>query len=364
MKFKAVFRDDAGFEALWEHFLTENDHASVFYTLHWMDYQRYYSEDRFVADLSFTLLGANGEPLAICPLYLEDYDSLLRFSYRGEFLESLRTPLISRGVHRRYQKKIERELYRIIDGLAERRRVQKCNFLIDPLCAIYEDERYNYLTQYGYLDASIATQIIDLKKDEDELWAALRQSYKALINNADNAFEVVIMDYRNPMFDNHDNYRVLHHKAAGRVTRPIETFNLQFEMLRNDEAMLVGVKYDNRFVTFAYFIHSSRTAYYASEADDPDIDIPVTCGPLMQWKAMQYYKARGFDYMELDNQQFGPQVFDHPSQKDIAISFFKRGFGGTTFPLFRGIKYYDKELLGQELRENVQELTREVGDDR
>jgi hypothetical protein len=364
VKLKTMFRDDVKFESMWERFLSENDHVSVFYTLHWMEYQRYYSEDRFVDDLSFILLGGNNEPLAICPLYLENYNGLLRFSYRGEFLESLRTPLISQGVHRRYRKKTEKELYRIIDDLAKRHNVQKCNFLIDPLCAIYEDERYNYLTQYGYLNASIATQIIGLGKSEEKLWAELRQSYKALINKADKEFEVVLMDYRDPAFDVHDNYRILHHKAAGRVTRPIETFNLQFEMLKNDEAMLLGIKYQNQFVTFAYFIHLNRTAYYASEADDPDIEIPVTCGPLMQWKAMQYYRARGFDYMELDNQQFGPQVFDHPSKKDIKISFFKRGFGGKTFPLFRGMKYYNKELLKQELMENVEELMGKVSDDK
>ena len=77
---------------------------------------------------------------------------------------------------------------------------------------------------------------------------------------------------------------------------------------------------------------------------------------------MEYYRDRGFDYMELGHQQFGSQVFDHPSQKDMTISLFKRGFGGTTFPLFRGIKYYDNGLLGRELRKNVEALTREVDD--
>lgn len=360
MKLKKMFRDDIKFERMWERFLSENDHVSFFYTLHWMEYQRYYSADRFVDDLSFILLSANNEPLAICPLYLENYDGLLRFSYRGDSLESLRTPLISQALHPKYRKKIERELYRIIDDLAEGHNVQKCNFVIDPLCAIYEDQRYNYLTQYGYLDASIATQIIDLRKSEAELWASLRKSYSALINKSDKTFEMVIMDHRDPMFDIHDNYRVLHHKAAGRVTRPIETFNLQFKMLRNDEAMLLGVKYQNEFVTFAYFVHLNRRAFYASEADDPDINIPVTCGPLMQWKAIQYYKARGFDYVELGDQRFGPQVLDHPSKKDITISMFKRGFGGKTYPLFRAIKYYDKEQLRQELLDNVEELIREV----
>jgi hypothetical protein len=218
--------------------------------------------------------------------------------------------------------------------------------------------------RYGYLDASIATQIIDLRQDEKDLWADLRNRYKQYINKADRLYEIVVMDHTAPDFSVHENYRTLHHKAAGRVTRPIETFDLQFEMLQSDEAMLVGLRYEGAFDSFAYFIHSQRTAYYASESDDPDIRVPVPCGPLMQWTALQYYSARGFDYLELDNQQFGSQVFDHPSKKDITISFFKRGFGGKTFPLFRGIKYYDRDLLRQELRESLEALTKEVGDDR
>lgn len=350
---KAIFRNDPNFIDRWECFLRENEHASVFYSLRWMEYQKYYSEDRFVDDLSFVLLEPNGKPLAICPLYLERYHDVRRFSYRGEFLESLRTPILSQGMHSRHAKKVERELYKTIDDLAAEHKVAKTNFLIDPLCSIYDCERYNYLTQYGYIDASISTQIIDFRLSEEELWAEQRQSYKALTNKAKQVYETVLMDYTNPECDIHNNYVSLHHKAAGRITRPAATFDMQLEMLKNDEAILVGIKHENEFVAFSFFIHLNKTAYYASEADDPDAILPVTCGPLMQWEAMTYYKARKFNYMELDNQQYGCQIHDHPTKKDVKLSFFKRGFGGKTFPLFRGVKYYDKNLLRVELEENL-----------
>jgi hypothetical protein len=327
-----------------------------------MSYQQHYSEDRFIKDLSFVLIGPGDLPLAICPLYVEDYDGLRRFSYRGEFLQTLRTPLINMGLMKKQRKTIEKELYKKIDELAVEYKIRKCNFLIDPLCAIYEDEHYNHLTPHGYIDNSIATQIINLKKSREELWLELRKSYKALINTAEKTFEIIVMDFKNPEFEEHEKYRALHFKAAGRVTRPIETFNLQFAMLKNDEAMLIGIKYKGQYVGLSYFIHLNRTAYYASEADDPDIEIPLTCGPLMQWKAIEYYKARGFDYMELDIQQYGSQVFDHPTQKEISISIFKRGFGGKTFPLFRGIRYYDKKLLEKEVIENAEKLIKELSE--
>lgn len=360
MQSQVIFREDPSFEKRWDEFISNNNHVSVFYSLRWMKYQQLYSEDRFVKDLSFILLSPTSLPIAICPLYLESYHGINRFSYRGEFLESLRTPLIANSVREFHGKAIEKEAFDLIAQLAKEYQVKKINFLIDPLCAIYQDENFNYLTRNGYLDVSISTQIIDLRKNRDLLWMELRKSYKALINKGERTYEVVIMDANNPDFNLHELYRNLHFKAAGRVTRPLATFNQQFEMLQNDEAMLLGIKYQGQFVSFSYFMHLNKTAYYSSEADDPEVTVPLTYGPLSQWKAMEYYKSRGWDYIELDNQQFGPQFFDSPSEKDLSISMFKRGFGGKTYPLFRGVKYLDKELMKSEILQIAHELMNEL----
>lgn len=361
---KIITREDPRFVEQWNRFLQENTNVSPFYSLTWMDYQRHYSEDRFVQDLSFIIVGQDQSPLCICPLYLENYQGTLRFAYRGEFLESLRTPLVNNRIQRKVAKTVEEEAYAHIEQQAAEHGIAKINFLIDPLCAVYEEEYFNHLTRYGYIDASISSQLIHLKKNREELWMELRKSYKALINKGEKTYQVVIMDSTNPDFEFHETYRKLHFKAAGRVTRPLETFNLQFEMLKRDESMLLGIKYNDQFVSCSYFMHNPRTAYYSSEADDPEVEVPVTYGPLSQWSAIEYYKNRGLDYMELDNQQFGPQVFDHPSQKDLSISMFKRGFGGKTIPLFRGIKYYDHQLMEKELMENMNQLIHELKHDK
>jgi hypothetical protein len=281
----------------------------------------------------------------------------------ANFWRVLRTPLIALKEKAKIGKTLEKELFEYIDQKAAEYEVQKCNFIIDPLCTVFEEENFNYLTRNGYIDASISTQIIALQRPREELWMDLRKSNKALINKGEKTFEVVLMDYTNPDFEIHENYRKLHFKAAGRVTRPLETFNTQFKMLENDESMLIGIKYNGVFVSFSYFGHYNKSAYYTSEADDPEIELPLTYGPLTQWKAMEYYKSRGFEYMELDNQQFGPQVFDHPHQKDLYISMFKRGFGGKTYPLFRGIRFYNKELMEKEIRENAEILINELKND-
>ena len=48
-------------------------------------------------------------------------------------------------------------------------------------------------------------------------------------------------------------------------------------------------------------------------------------------------------------QQFSQQIFDQPSEKDLNLSFFKRGFGGDIITLFRGIKYHRADFMREEI---------------
>ena len=58
---------------------------------------------------------------------------------------------------------------------------------------------------------------------------------------------------------------------------------------------------------------------------------------MIKWLRQNRYK-----YYELGYQYFSDQPYDHPSQKEINISSFKRHFGGYTITRHRGIKRYKK----------------------
>lgn len=344
-----IFKQDSRFSSLWETFLQRNADVSPFYSLAWMAYQAAYSEDRFKDDLSFVAIDASGSVAAICPLYLEQYGETKRLSYRGEYLEALRAPLIAIDVSPKSRDKLRQALFHEIDRIAQRTGAVKCNFIVDPLCGDSHREGYNYLSRYGYLDASLTTVLIDLSKSVEDLWKDLRASYKALINKSERIYKIVAMDAGSITRQNFDAYAEVHHKAAGRITRPQRTFDIQYEMLLNDQASLIGVEIDGTWAGFAYFLHSRHSAYYGSGAEDPGLVTETPLGPVMQWTAIKHFAQKGLRYIELDNQYFGPQLFECPSAKDMSISFFKRGFGGSLIPLYRGIKYYDKDVMATEL---------------
>ena len=347
-----IFKESEKFKIFWKKFVNENNNATWSYLPNLIAYQKFYS-GKIEKDLSFVIVQSNNI-LAICPLFLELYGNNKTFTNSGEYL---RSPIIKSDLNIKYKNKIEKECFNKIDELAKKYNVKKTMFLLDPLP---ENHKYNYLMKYGYLDTSINTSIMDLTKNKEEMWSSLRNSYKSLINNGKKKYEVIIVDAEKTDYKAHNLYKELHHKTAGRITRCQETWDLQYEMLKDDNAMLIGLKDFDMFVAFSYFSHHNGKACYGSSSDDPDYKTDIPLEHTIIWSAIEYYKKRNFKLLEIGWQSFGKQIFDHPSQKYINLSFFKRGFGGEIRTLYRGIKYYDKEFMKKDLEQNISKLIKET----
>ena len=100
-------------------------------------------------------------------------------------------------------------------------------------------------------------------------------------------------------------------------------------------------------------------AYYSSGCEDPEFNnLPI--GHLLQWKAMQWLKAHGVRRYEIGLQYFAPQPHAPVSEKEVKISFFKRGFGGVTVPSFRGEKFYHAAYARRVLEERARQFSQAV----
>ena len=344
-----IFSDESHFNIFLDKFVNGNSNASWQYLPKWLKYQRIYCSSKLIKDLSFIIIEDN-KPVALCPLFLEQHKGKKQFSYASAYQVA---PLIKINLFNKKRKRIERNCFEKIDELAREYDISKTMVFIDSLA---ESCDHNILTEYGYLDTSTSTAIIDLSLNTEDLWSNLRKSFKSLINNGKDKFNIFIMDYNNPDFEIHENYRKLHHKTSGRVTRSKETFDLQFDMLKEDNAILIGLQDNNKFIAFSYFLHNKQGVVYASSSDDPDFETDIPLEHCIIWTAIEYYKKRDINYLEIGLQQFGHQIFDHPNQKDLNISFFKRGFGGNIVTLYRGIKYYKKGCMRKDLEDNVHKL--------
>ena len=332
------------FPSLFGQLIRKTANVSWAYLPRFAEYQRLYAAGVLKEDCSFIFV-QDGTPVCYCPLFLEEKGGERSLTYNQSYL---RAPIFDDTLDRKFQRKLRSRCFEEIDAVARTHSAAKAMLLVDPLA---ERADFNYLSEYGFIDASIATVIVDLTKSDAELWGELRKSYQSLINGGKRTYEIRIMDASAADFEFHEQYRQLHHKAAGRVTRDRRTYDLQFEMLKDDNAILVGVKDPAKgaFVAFSYYFHHNGAVYYASSSDDPEYEATVPLEHTIIWGAVEYYKKRGFRRFEIGWQQFGTQLLDPANKKDLSISFFKRGFGGMVVALYRGVKYYDKGLLLRDL---------------
>lgn len=158
-----------------------------------------------------------------------------------------------------------------------------------------------FLMQKGLSAEPHFTQIISLKKSEEELHSNIRKSYKSICNSLDVEFSVM------------EVLKEVHAEMNGE-TRNSETWKLQGKMVSSGQAFVLS---DKDETCAALFYHNKHSAYYACSASrDGGKTHPII------WKAIQILKERGCRTLELGEQTF----WGH--EKQMNISRFKSGFGG------------------------------------
>ncbi|MBI5140157.1 MAG: GNAT family N-acetyltransferase [Candidatus Vogelbacteria bacterium] len=348
---------------LWNEFCLASNDAWFWHTTGWLDYCEAYGKEKFqTRNLSFMLADDTGT-VAVCPLLIErtkkeNEIERAEFSTAGSGGFGI-SPALRNDLSEDRKDKILKEIFEKVDELAKDNQVARAVFRSNPL-AVNKAE-FNFLIKYGYLDHSSNTQIIDLTLPLEKLWGNLRKGHKYDVNRGKKHYQTHIYDNNNADKNVFDQYRLLHHKAAGRVTRPVETFEMMYQWIKNGEGMLCGVSREGKFAGFSYICLYKDAAYYGSASDDPEFVTDVPLSHVVQWAVIEWLKDNGYKKYEIGLQQFGPQPHDIPSPKDLSISFFKRGFGGKTIPLFRGVKYYDQEFMKKELDEKLRMLVANYG---
>jgi len=135
-------------------------------------------------------------------------------------------------------------------------------------------------------------------------------------------------------------------------------FTFFFSLFSVDKNTLKELKYKDKFIGMQYFFHYQKTVVYASGADDPEYTKKGfnIYHPIL-WSAQKYFKEQGYEYLDY-SQPCGYSKIqgldDYYDDKQLNISYFKRGMGSEMKTLYRGIKYFDKELFLEDI-ENFKE---------
>ena len=284
----------------------------------------------FADDFSFVAT-ENKRPVACVFFPLEKHSEFVRVTIDGDYVVA---PIAD--------ERHEKDIFAKIDELAREHNVASIKFLMKPT----REDEYNILQKYNFLDTSVLNFRIDISGD---FLKGCRKGHrcdiKRILNDKD--FSLACFDAENPSREAHNGYQMLHRKQAGKVTRPQETFDLQYERMRVDKSLLAELSYKGKKIAYAYFEYEKggEYAYYASSAGDPDY-AKVQTSHAVIYAASELLRKKGIKYI-LVEQPASPAVqYDYyPSLKQLDIARFKRGFPGKFVMDFRGIKYYKKEAF-------------------
>lgn len=335
----------------WDEFCQLSGNAWFWQTSVWLDYHLNYRPEIQPRNKSF-FVKENNKIIAVCPLVLETINGVNEFSY-GDGYGPM--PIFTNGLTKKNDEKIKKFIFEKLDEMANENEVKRIRLKFSVLDKSYLENdvfKYNYLMKFGFLDTSINTQVMDLSLPLKDIKNGLRHGHDSDINKAAKVMEGVIFDKDNITAEIFDSYSSLHHKAAGRITRPKATFDIMFDIIKTGQAFLVGAIKNNLYIGFSYFFYYKNNVYYGSSCNNPDYrDLPIA--HLIQWQAIKYMQEKKYHFYEIGWQNFSNSLSDFPSQKEINIARFKRGFGGYTIPIFRGEKYYDKKYFLKVFQERI-----------
>ncbi|MBU4348540.1 GNAT family N-acetyltransferase [Patescibacteria group bacterium] len=326
----------------WDNFCLKSDSAWLRHTSHWIKFSEENGDSNL--NLSFGVI-EDGKLLAVIPLIAQpipDEAGLMEFEMGGN---SIPFPVLLNSIPDSLKNEIIKLIFKEIDNRAKNHKISYSRFFIDPLIEPLLNDFYksNPLLEFGFNDSSLATNIIDLSLEEDSILRGMRKGHKSdikfALKNKDQ--EVVFFDKENISSEIFDKYKDIYFSAAGKKVGNDKRWKNTLELIKDGFAILIMIKRGGNYISGIIILCYKNKSYYGFSATLPDFKKERGVGHLLQWETIKYLKNKGFKYYET-GWNFLPIISeDVYSQKELNISFFKAGFGGKKYPLFRGEKFYD-----------------------
>lgn len=309
----------------WDSVINNAEYASVIYLRNFVNYQMKYMSvavDEYV-DLAMVIYH-DLKPVAVWPFCLRRSNvSWVCGSNEG----AVCPPLFVKSIGEKTRKSI----------------IDKCFLLIENICSQTGQVSWQGIESIGatgvsnwyrkILDKDARVSIshelyVDLSLSIENIRKNIRKSYKSLLTAGNKLWNISIIDNDQP--DIFTEFRQLHCRVAGRITRGIETWDLQQEAIAKKEAFLITLRDKEGILVGGGLFYISRDeGLYAVGAYDRNLfDKPL--GHVVQMKAIEMMKELGIRWYKIGHR---PYVSDAnaPTEKEITIGKFKEGFATNIF---------------------------------
>jgi FemAB family protein len=310
----------------WNDVLAAAAQVPLPYTPSFLRYQQAYVAEHAAAYFDLSLVATNaGQPVAVWPLSIHQSAAGWQLTTQEG---PVRPPLFRADTPEKTRKRVSADCLDWIDRLGATLGVTQWTS-VEPLRDNDLDHWHRQLMERGAQAALTHGLAVDLTRPLEEIRLNFRKSYRPLITKGLATWKVAILESaRTPVFD---EFRELHREVAGRVTRSLETWELQHEALARGEAFLVTLRDDaERLVGAGYFHVSCTDGLYAVGVYDRTLfEMPL--GHVVQFKAIEHMQRRGLRWYYIGARAY-PADRPTPSEKELSIARFKEGFATTMFP--------------------------------
>jgi FemAB family protein len=310
----------------WDHVLSNSAHVPVVYTRSMVTYQSAYIKEKVekFSDLSMVLYHEN-KPAGVWPL-------TMRFSEGawscGSNEGQLIAPLFAENTAEKTRKALMERCLSVIETLC-RLTDQEVFSCVEYVGESGVDGWHRKIMERGAAIRRVAHEIfVDLSMSIEDIRANLRKSYKSLLSTGGRLWQSSVFDkIDHKVFD---EFRQLHHRVSGRVTRSLETWDLVEKAINDGAAFLVVLRDDKGVMVGGGLFYISKTEglYAVGVYDRTLFDKPL--GHIVQMKALEHMKTLGLRWHKL-GERFYQGDSSTPTEKELSIAHFKEGFATHMF---------------------------------
>ena len=275
------------------------------------------------------MLYNDNKTCGVWPLYLdfgkEDPIKSINDNYGGVIVP----PLFIENFPKKSQRKIIKACIRFLNSLVTKSKGEV--WRSSELSAKVNVSQWHQLCleNGAVLDKVNYELYVDLSLSINQIRSFIRKSYRPLVSSGLKKWTVSVMDEycENTWSD----FRTLHKHVAGRVTRPIESWDIQKNAIKAGDAFLVYVSNsEGKMVGGGYFDMSVNEGNYSVATYDKSLmDEPL--GHMVQYQAILTLKEKGRSLYYIGS-RFYSENLPSISKKLVDITSFKAGFSTFMVP--------------------------------
>ena len=304
----------------WDYVTANSEYTPVNYLRNFVEYQAEYMAGSINHYLNLSIVLYNDrKPAGIWPLCMRQAGEIW---VCGSNEGPICPPLFVKGLAEKTRKSLDDKCIELIEMLC-RQTVQTEWLGIESTDSrgisgwhrkIMEKDATMYVSHELY---------VDLTRSLEDIRKSVRKSYKSLLSMGEKLWQIELIDNSQPEVFN--EFRELHCRVAGRVTRSLETWNLQEKAIVEHCAFLVALRdKEGVMVGCGLFYFSNSEGLYAVGAYDREL-FHLPLGHVVQMKAIETMQELGLRWYKIGHRPYLGD-FLASTEKERSIARFKEGF--------------------------------------